>query len=297
LPKIPGPLAGLVSSVKLSERSISAIADVIHGRQGSVPLPERSQAGACACSMNMAAMTSTAKGSLHVGHIRRRDFGASTARGPWSDYCARSCIRRSSLTSRASRPERLITSTQDSGTTVTRSPSTAPESRSIKTIRGSLVEFAHPRATAQEEARGFLDEQLAKCDQKLREGDYDGAVTNARSLTEAVLLDIERELSPVVRNYDGDLLRLFKRVQKLLELDPARPDVETTLKQILSGLASIVAGLGGTSNKMGDRHARSYKPAKRHAVLIVDSAKTLANFLIGTLEARRDSSARKGRGT
>lgn len=34
MPKIPGPLAGLISSVKLSERSISAIADVITGDKG-----------------------------------------------------------------------------------------------------------------------------------------------------------------------------------------------------------------------------------------------------------------------
>ncbi len=164
---------------------------------------------------------------------------------------------------------------------------TASGSPVVRTLHGSLVEFAHPLASTEADAHRFLDEQLTKCDQKIREGDFDGAVTNARSLIEAVLLDIEVQLGSDQPDYDGDLPRLFKRVQKLLALEPARPDVDTTLKQVLSGLASIVSGLAGISNKMGDRHARSYKPAKRHAVLVVDSAKTLANFLISTLMERQ----------
>jgi len=76
-------------------------------------------------------------------------------------------------------------------------------------------------------------------------------------------------------------------VQKKLNLDPARPDIDNTVKQVLSGLVSIVGGIAGMSNKMGDRHARNHKPAKRHAVLVVNSSKTLANFLFETLQANR----------
>lgn len=152
----------------------------------------------------------------------------------------------------------------------------------IRTLQGSIVEFAHPLAGNEGDASRFLNEQLSKCDEKLRQADYDGAITNARSLVEAVLLDLEKQVDPVASDYDGDLPRLFKRVQKLLDLEPSRPDIDTPLKQVLSGLASIVSGVAGTSNKMGDRHARSYRPAKRHAVLVVDSAKTLANFLFST---------------
>ena len=157
----------------------------------------------------------------------------------------------------------------------------------VRTMHGSIVEFAHSQPVAETDARRFLDEQLAKCDTKLREDDFDGAITNARSLIEDVLITVERDLDPSARDYDGDLPRLFKRVQKLLNLEPSRPDVDTTLKQVLTGLASIVTGLAGSSNKMGDRHARSYRPEKRHAVLVVDAAKTLANFLISTHQGRR----------
>jgi hypothetical protein len=159
----------------------------------------------------------------------------------------------------------------------------------IRTSEGSLVDFSHPGPPKTDDTRDFLEEQIAKCDQKLREGDYDGAVTNARSLLEAVLLELEGEYRTEPVDYDGDLPRLYRRVQKLLDLEPARPDLDTPLKQVLSGLTSVVAGIAGLSNKMGDRHARSYRPGKRHAILVVDSAKTLSSFLMSTRLARQHS--------
>jgi len=93
---------------------------------------------------------------------------------------------------------------------------------------------------------------------------------------------IERQLDSPAPAYDGDMPKLYKRVQKLLNLDPSRPDIEGSLKQILGGLASVVGGLSGVSNRMSDRHVRSYKPTRQHAALAVNSAKPLANFLFET---------------
>jgi hypothetical protein len=87
--------------------------------------------------------------------------------------------------------------------------------------------------------------------------------------------------------YDGDLPKLYKRVSKSLALDPSRPDLEQPLKQVLSGLVNIVNGIAGISNKMGDRHVRTYKPNKRHALLVVNATKTLANFLFETARSRK----------
>lgn len=47
-------------------------------------------------------------------------------------------------------------------------------------------------------------------------------------------------------------------------------------------MVSIVNGIAAISNKMGDRHVRTYKPNKRHALLVVNATKTLANFLFET---------------
>ena len=152
----------------------------------------------------------------------------------------------------------------------------------IRDKKGGFVACKNPYAGEEKEGYVFIDEQIKKSEQKISIGDYDGAITNARSLVEAVLTELERQLDGTAPPYDGDLIRLYKRVQKLLKLDPARDDVDSTLKQVLSGLSSIITGLSGLSNKMGDRHVRSYKPSKHHALLVVNSSKTLVNFLFET---------------
>lgn len=161
----------------------------------------------------------------------------------------------------------------------------------IRDLEGSTVECRHPHEGSAEDGHVFIDQQLAKSDEKIQAGDYDGAITNARSLVEAVLTDLERDLTGVSTSYDGDLLKLYKRVQGLLHLDPGRPDIEGPLKQVLTGLASIISGMAGISNKMGDRHVRTYKPDKRHAVLVVNAAKTVVNFLYETRSAQDSQSS------
>ena len=160
----------------------------------------------------------------------------------------------------------------------------------IHDLSGGTVSFKHPFQGSDEESHLFIDEQIQKAETKISESDYDGAITNARSLLEAVLSELESTLDKNPPHYNGDLPKFYKRVQKLLNLEPGRPDIDGPLKQVLSGLISIVGGLAGLSNRMGDRHVRSYKPSKHHAVLIVNSAKTLANFLFETYkyQVKRD---------
>lgn len=133
----------------------------------------------------------------------------------------------------------------------------------------------------------FIAEQIAKCDRKLRDEDYDGAITNARSVVEAVLADIEARLDPAPPPYDGDLAKLYKRVQRSLNLDPERQDIGDSLRQLLRGLVNIVGGLAPLRNKMGDAHVRTYKPARHHAKLAVNAAKTFLDFVYDTFEFQK----------
>jgi hypothetical protein len=130
----------------------------------------------------------------------------------------------------------------------------------------------------------FIQAQLEKCDQKFKGGDYDGAITNARTLVEAILIEIEEKLTGEKKKYDGDILKLYKKTQKLLDLDPARKDIEDVQKQIISGLSSIVSGIAGLRNKMGDAHATGNNPLKHHAKLAINSANTLVEFLFDVYE-------------
>lgn len=114
----------------------------------------------------------------------------------------------------------------------------------------------------------IIDEHVRKCEAKLADGDFSGAITNARSLVEAVLIGIEKEFSVDAGEYDGDLGKLFKRVQKLLNLEPDRKDIAEPLRQVLSGLVSIVNGLAAVRNKMSDAHGTTYRPSRHHARLV-----------------------------
>jgi len=149
----------------------------------------------------------------------------------------------------------------------------------IKDLKGSIVEVHNPFEESQKDVHIFIDEQIAKSEEKLQAGDFDGAITNARALVEAVLVDIDKYYDPNTQEYDGDLPKLYRKVQKRLNLDPSRPDIDSTLKQVLGGLNSIVAGLAGLRNKMSDAHVRSYRPGKHHAFLVVNAARTIVNFL------------------
>ncbi|MGQ7848659.1 abortive infection family protein [Granulosicoccus sp. 3-233] len=147
--------------------------------------------------------------------------------------------------------------------------------------KGSTVVYKHAFGV-ESDATDFIREQLLKAEEKITAGDYDGAITNARSLLEAVMIELEKNIVENAPKYNGDMPKLYKRVQKLLNIEPSRPDISGPLKEVLSGLVSIVGGISGASNRMGDRHARSYKPSKHHAVLVVNASKTLADFLCET---------------
>jgi len=145
--------------------------------------------------------------------------------------------------------------------------------------------------SSQKGSHTFILEQSDKCREKLESGDYDGAITNARSMVEAVFEEILLKAGQCVLNHDGDLNKLYREVKKILNLDPSQQDLTDTLKQILSGLNSIVTGIAGISNKMGDRHARKYKPDKHHALLAVNTAYSICEFLIASMEYQKN---RKG---
>lgn len=134
----------------------------------------------------------------------------------------------------------------------------------------------------------YINDQIKKCKSKLQTEDYDGAITNARSLVESVcyyiLDDSNTEFSE-----DGNLIKLYKRVSEVLKMDPSIYN-EDFLKQISSGFFTIINGLASLRNELSDAHGKSerksYKPDYRHAILAVNSAKTISEFLYSSWESR-----------
>lgn len=154
----------------------------------------------------------------------------------------------------------------------------------VRELAGGVIEIENRFIESEELSELLIEEQIQKCREKIEVGDYSGAITNARSLIEAVCVKIEVELDPLnAQGNDGDLVKMFNRARKLLHLDPSRQDISDSLKQVLSGLSNIINGLAAMRNKMSDAHGVAYKPSRHHAKLAVNSAKTLADFLFDSM--------------
>lgn len=150
----------------------------------------------------------------------------------------------------------------------------------IHDAKGIIVE----PETVQGLSHEFIKEQIGKCQNKIDQGDFNGAITNARSLVEAVMIEIiETHTGEEVKN-GGKLENLFKKVKKILNLTIDPKVLPPTIIQILSGLDSITGGLAGLSNNSGDRHANKFKTKKHHAKLAVNSSMTLVDFLLDSME-------------
>lgn len=132
----------------------------------------------------------------------------------------------------------------------------------------------------------YVSDQIKKCDNKIVSEDYDGAITNARTLAETVMVDILK-IYDIEYKHKGDLTKAYNRIKSALNLDPSNSSYPDSVKQVLSGLNSIVNGLAAIRNEMGDAHAIRHKPEKHHAKLAVNSAKTLSEFLIDSLKKQR----------
>lgn len=126
----------------------------------------------------------------------------------------------------------------------------------------------------------YIAEQIQKCNSKIATNDYSGAITNARSLVEHVLEHLHLELIAEELE-EVELPKKYKKVAKLLNLNPENHSSDE-IKQMLSGFFSVIGGFSCFRNDWSDSHARKYNPEKHHAVLAVNSALTICEFLFSS---------------
>ena len=129
----------------------------------------------------------------------------------------------------------------------------------------------------------YIHEQINKCNNKIAEKDFDGAVTNARTLIESICLFILESKTKTKQDYDGNLIKLYKVIATILNLSPGDYE-EGNIRQILSGVFSIINGVSGLRNTDGDSHGTSpskttFRIDERHAILTVNLAKTITEYL------------------
>ena len=120
------------------------------------------------------------------------------------------------------------------------------------------------------------------------ESDPPAAVTAACSLLESlfkVVLDEEKIALPTKET----IKPLWAAVQGVLGLNPASVE-DDDIRRILSGLTSVVDGIGSLRTHAGSAHghgAQTYRLVPRHARLSVYAAHTLSLFVIETWDTRK----------
>lgn len=149
------------------------------------------------------------------------------------------------------------------------------------------VELPRPVGAVDVLSDAYIQELAAKCDARLSSNDLEGAITTARTVLEAVLVELEGRLASTRSDFKGDLPKQFKHVAKLMRLDDERPDLDDRFKDVVRGLVHVVHGLAPLRNKLSDGHARERKPAPHHARVIVNASKTITTFLVESYEYQR----------
>ncbi len=146
----------------------------------------------------------------------------------------------------------------------------------VASLKGSYIE---PEAVLKI-GHEYVSEQIEKCQEKIALNDFSGAITNARTLCEAVLIHVIETAEKIEVKNDGKITNLWSRAKKALKLDINKSELPEYISQILTGLDSIITGLAGLSNNAGDRHANKFNTKKHHAKVAVNSAMTLCDFVI-----------------
>lgn len=128
----------------------------------------------------------------------------------------------------------------------------------------------------------FVHEAYEKIDKRLREEDYSGAVTSARTLVEDAIKDIYYQITGDNLEKIDDLQDGYKKIQKLLKLDYDKKTDENKAK-LLRSFVTIINSLSPIFNSMADRHATKSTAQRNSALLCTDSAKIFVNFLYGRM--------------
>lgn len=164
-----------------------------------------------------------------------------------------------------------------------------PSDENIAKLRSLLLEGAAPGVMAASDRLDQLDDWEtvrrswdAALDKVVT--DPEGAITATRTTLESVCKHICDERGVSYDDVAGDLAKLYKASAAAMEIAPDQHS-ERIIKQILSGVATVVNGLGAMRNSLSDSHGRgkaSVRPAPRHARLAVNTGFAVASFLIDT---------------
>lgn len=130
----------------------------------------------------------------------------------------------------------------------------------------------------------LINQQCEKCIKKIETGDYMGAITNASSLIEQLLQEIiDHNGFHQNISYNSKLKLFLDDVLEALGLTKGLTHPKSNVyKKLKTGFSYLTDGLYVMRNTMSDAHrvVKGFEPSKKEALLAVNTAKTIANFIV-----------------
>lgn len=144
---------------------------------------------------------------------------------------------------------------------------------------GSKVEVETPKIKAID--REYIKSISARAMEDVELGNFDSAITKSRTLLEEVFCYVIEKKGETPSD-SGDMGKLFKQVKTLYNMH-TDPNTDRRINTLLSGLNNIVSAIAEMRNKDSDAHgvgANRISIEEHHARLFVNSAMTMADFIL-----------------
>ncbi len=132
-----------------------------------------------------------------------------------------------------------------------------------------------------------IHSQALKC---ISENDFDSVITKSRTLLEEVYCyGIEQKGEEITEK--GNINKLYRKIRELYDMNTEK-NLDNRIKKLLSGLNSIVDAIAEIRNNNSDAHGvgkNRIKISEHHANLVLNSATTLAEFILSVIENKNNN--------
>lgn len=148
---------------------------------------------------------------------------------------------------------------------------------------GSTISVAAPSVKTID--RSYITDLSDRAMKDVIDGNYDSAITKSRTLLEEVFCYVI-EKKGEEPSESGDVGKLYNQVKQLYNMHQSK-DMDKRINGLLSGLEKILSAIAEMRNKGSDSHgvgAKRINIAEHHARLFVNSAMTMADFVLAVSE-------------
>lgn len=152
----------------------------------------------------------------------------------------------------------------------------------VKPINKSITIDAPKMATID---RSYIVELSQRAIKDIEDGNGDSAITKARTLLEEVFCYVIERKGETPSD-SGDIGKLYNQVKNLYGMQQSK-DYDKRVNGLLSGLEKILSAIAEMRNTASDSHgvgSKRIKLSDYHTRLFVNSATTMAEFILAVAE-------------